>query len=87
MQVTTNVEEILLQQTWSIDDPQTEFALPIIEGIYTELNAFYELLNLSTNGSFVFDFTTVDALIQEADQLEINLNAFDSDFQLMDSYR
>lgn len=87
MQVTSNIEEILLQQPWSIDEPQTEFASAIIEGLYIELTSFYEQVNASSGGSINFNFTPIDELLLQASQLEMNLSAFDNDFELVDSYR
>lgn len=87
MNIQMNPDEIMTQQSWQMDDPQTEFARPVVESLLKETRKFYDMLNQSEPGNFTFDFSVLDSLILEADKLQINLIAFHQDFDLINSYR
>lgn len=87
MNLNLGVDDILMQQAWSIDDPESEPAREVIEVLMFELNSFYAALNAAAPESFTYDFTSIDAQLKKAKTLKLNIDAFKPDLDFIDSYR
>jgi hypothetical protein len=72
-----SVEEVLLQQSFDIDDPVSEDARYIFEEMYEELNLIYTTTSGSANLSTYID--AFEETITRAEDLNLNLSMFEQD--------
>lgn len=82
-----NLEQILLAQTFDIDDPKSEYAKSYVEQIFKDLSSFYSAYNQGQSAEIQQYISSLESLLRKSEELGMNCSMFKKDFQFIQSLK
>lgn len=82
-----NMDQILMQQSFGIDDPISEDARYIIEDLLNRLTEFYEILSADEEADLQITIEEIDKVLDRANEINLNLTMFDDDIELVNEHK
>ncbi len=87
IQCKKSMDEILMEQSFGIDDPISEDARYIVEDLINRLNEFYEILSANELDDLEITIEEIDKVLVRAKEINLNLSMFDADLIEVESHK
>lgn len=87
LQCQMSMDEILMQQSFGIDDAISEDARYIVEDLINRLNEFYELLSANELEDLKITIEEIDKILTKATEINLNYSMFGDDLNELESHK